>query len=72
MTTAASARMKLQRAFAQEFLCPWAALDAFTDERGTDDDAIADAADDSLVDELLILSSLVNQRKMPRDRLRDW
>lgn len=32
VTTAATARMKLQRAFAQVFLCPWAALDAFRDE----------------------------------------
>jgi hypothetical protein len=69
VTRAGTAMQKCERAFAQELLCPWADLDAFTDERGVDDEAIADAADHFQVSDWTVLSALVNNRKIPRDRL---
>lgn len=65
----ATALQKFERAFAAEFLCPWRDLDAFTDECGTDDDAIAEAAAHFDVSEMLVLSSLVNKGKVHRARL---
>ena len=60
---------KYERAFAQEFLCPWEELDAFTDTEGTDEDGIADAAEYFQVSEWLIRTTLVNRGKLQRDRL---
>lgn len=64
-----SALQKVERAFAQEFLCPWAALDAFTNEHGLDEDALSDAAEHFQVSEWTVRSTLVNRGKIPRDRL---
>lgn len=64
-----SALQKMERAFAQEFLCPWTALDAFTDERGLDDDALIEAAEHFQVSEWVVRSTLVNRGKISRDRL---
>jgi len=64
-----TALQKFERSFAQELLCPWTALDAFTDERGLDDDALADAAEQFFVSEQVIRSTLVNKKKLARDRL---
>lgn len=64
-----TALQKLERSFAQELLCPWGDVDAFTDEHGTDDDGIADAAEHFAVSEQVIRSVLVNKRKLPRSRL---
>jgi hypothetical protein len=69
VTDARTALQKVERSFAQEFLCPYAALDAFTDERGLDDDGIADAAEHFGVSQRLILSTLINKKKLPRNRL---
>lgn len=69
VTTGKTALQKVQRAFAQEFLCPFAALDQFTDENGLDMEGIADAADYFGVSPLLVVSTLVNNKKLPRDRL---
>jgi hypothetical protein len=52
-------------------LCPWRDLDAYTDEHGTSDDAMADAADYFSVREKLILTTLVNKHKVPRSRLEE-
>ncbi len=68
VTTTSTALQKADRSFAQELLCPWEALDAFTDERGLDDEAIEDAANHFDVSELLVLSTLVNKHKVPRHR----
>lgn len=64
-----TALQKFERSFAQELLCPWTALDAFTSERGMDEDAIAEAAEHFVVSDQLIRSTLVNKRKLARDRL---
>jgi hypothetical protein len=69
MTDATTALQKLERSFAQEFLCPFAALDTFTDEHGLDDDGIAAAAESFGVSQRLILSTLVNKKKLGRERL---
>ncbi len=69
VTTGKSSLQKLERSFAQELLCPWASLDAFTDEHGLSDDAIADAADHFGVSEWTTISALVNRGKLGRDRL---
>ncbi len=60
---------KLERSFAQELLCPWEELDAFTNDHGIDDDGIADAAEHFAVSQLLVETTLVNNGKLPRDRL---
>lgn len=54
---------KYERAFAQELLCPWAELDAFTDEQGTGDGAISDAAERFMVSDQLIRATLSNKKK---------
>ena len=69
VTDAGTALQKFERAFAQALLCPWADLDAFTDESGTDDDGIAEASAYFEVSELLVRSALVNKEKIPRGRL---
>lgn len=69
VSTAGTALQKFERSFAQEFLCPWEALDAFSDDRGTDDDGIADAAEHFQVSEQVVLNTLVNKGKLPRSRL---
>jgi hypothetical protein len=72
VSKAETALQKFERSFAQELLCPWQDLDAFTDKSGTDNDGIADAAAHFSVSELLILSTLVNKGKIPRNRLAAW
>ncbi len=69
VTNRYSALQKLERSFAQEFLCPWAALDAFTNEHGVDDDALNEAAEHFQVSEWTVRSTLVNRGKISRDRL---
>jgi hypothetical protein len=69
VTDAPTATQKVERSFAQEFLCPWIDLDAFTDEHGLDDDGIAEAAEHFGVSEHLVLSTLVNRKKLSRERL---
>jgi hypothetical protein len=69
VTDAATALQKVERSFAEELLCPFAALDAFTDEHGLDDDGIDDDAEHFGVSQRLILSTLVNKHKLGRQRL---
>lgn len=69
VTERGTALQKLERSFAQEFLCPWAALNAFTDEHGLDDEALVDAAQHFQVSEYVVRSTLVNRGKVPRTRL---
>jgi hypothetical protein len=69
VTNRDSALQKVERSFAQEFLCPWTALDAFTTEHGVDDEALVDAAEHFQVSEWTVRSTLVNRGKISRDRL---
>ena len=52
VTAGDTALQKVERSFAQELLCPWSALDAYTDEHGLDDDDLEDAATHFQVSEL--------------------
>jgi Zn-dependent peptidase ImmA (M78 family) len=69
VTRADSALQKLERSFAQELLCPWSALNAYTDEHGMHDEALIDAAEHFQVSEWLVRSTLVNRGKLSRHRL---
>jgi hypothetical protein len=69
VTESKTSLQKYQRAFAQELLCPWDRLDAFTDESGTDDDGVREAALRFGVSELCVVSTLVNRRKISRESL---
>ena len=69
VSDADTASQKLGRSFAQEFLCPWEELDAFTDERGTDEDGVFEAAEHFMVSEHVIITTLVNKGRIPRSRL---
>lgn len=64
-----TALQKGERAFAQEFLCPWSALDAFTEESGTDDEGVEEAASYFQISTWAVRSSLVNHGKLSRERL---
>jgi hypothetical protein len=66
VTDAKTAMQKSERAFAQEFLCPWVELDEFTDEHGLDEEGLAEAADHFKVSEQVVLTTLVNKKKLPR------
>ena len=68
-TTAKTSRQKFQRAFAQEFLCP---VDALIKRLGTshpEDDEIQAAAKHFQVSPLLVRTTLVNHKILPRDEL---
>lgn len=65
-THAKTARQKFQRAFAQEILCPFAALDAFFGGEIPDDDKMEDAAAHFQVSPLLVETTLVNHDRLPR------
>lgn len=69
VTKGDSALQKIERSFAQELLCPWEALDAFTDEQGVDADGILEAAEHFQVSEYVVRTTLVNRGKMSRDQL---
>jgi hypothetical protein len=69
VTTAATAWQKVERAFAQELLCPWTELEAYTDRKALDDDVIADAAEHFEVSPYVVLATLVNKKRLSRARL---
>ena len=68
-TAARMSRQKFQRAFAQEFLCPFDQLREFMGTGDPDDDRIEDAAKYFHVSPLLITTTLVNKGVLPRDML---
>jgi Zn-dependent peptidase ImmA (M78 family) len=72
VTGAYTAFQKFERAFAQEFLCPWEDLDMFINEHGTDEDAITEAAETFVVSERLVVATLVNKGKASRNRLQEY
>ena len=68
-TDAKTERQKLQRAFAQAFLCPFDELQDFFRVDAPTDDTIEDAAAHFEVSPLLIKSTLVNKGVLDRDVL---
>ncbi len=69
VSEAGTALQKFERSFAQELLCPWAELDAFTNERGANEEGVLEAAEHFDVSEYVIISTLVNNGKISRRRL---
>lgn len=68
-THAKTSRQKFQRAFAQELLCPYAALDQFFGSASPEDDAMEEAAAHFEVSPLLVETTLVNRGRLPRSEL---
>ena len=70
-TDAKTERQKFQRAFAQEFLCPFSELAEFLGSGIDDpnDELIEDAADHFQVSPLLVKTTLVNRQLMDREAL---
>ena len=71
-TRAKTRRQKFQRAFAQEFLCPFDDLMGFLGTAALDDDDIEDAASHFKVSSSVIKTTLVNNGVLPRETLDDW
>ena len=69
VTNAVTDRQRFQRAFAQEFLCPFDALRNFFKDENPDDDLMEDAAHHFQVSEVAIRSILVNKSILERERL---
>ena len=69
VTDAKTARQKFQRAFAQEFLCPFSALSDFLGTAEPTDDRIEEAADLFDVSPLLVKTTLVNRGVLGREVL---
>lgn len=65
-TTARTYRQKFQRAFAQEFLCPYSELQKQFDVDQSSDDDIAEAAEIYGVSTFLIKTTLVNKGTLDR------
>ena len=68
-TDAKTARQQFQRAFAQEFLCPYEALRARLDNMMPDEDDIVDAAAHFQVSTRVIETTLVNKGELYREAL---
>jgi Zn-dependent peptidase ImmA (M78 family) len=68
-THAKTSRQKFQRAFAQEFLCPFDALMEKIQTEQPDEDAIAEAAAHFHVSPLTVRTTLVNRHKLDREAL---
>jgi Zn-dependent peptidase ImmA (M78 family) len=64
-------RQKFQRAFAQEFLCPYTELKSYLGSGRLDDEAIEDAASYFQVSPLLIRTTLVNKGMLERNVLQE-
>ena len=68
-TRSITSRQKFQRAFAQEFLCPFEALKEHLNSEAPDSDDIHDAAQYFDVSPLMIQTTLVNKGVLGRDTL---
>ncbi len=68
-TEAKTSRQKFQRAFAQEFLCPFEALLEKIQTDHPDEEDIADAADHFGVSPHLVRTTLVNKGELEREAL---
>ena len=72
LTRARTSRQRFQRAFAQEFLCPFTELQDFLGAALPGDDDIDDAAAHFEVSPLTIRTTLVNRGVMERETLDEW
>lgn len=72
VTNEGTARQKHQRAFAQEFLCPFTDLLEYIESPRPTDEEIDDAADYFKVSPLLVKTTLVNKGVLDRDSLGEW
>ena len=68
-TTVITSRQQFQRAFAQEFLCPYHSLSETIDTDGPDEDDIEYAADHFGVSTWVVVCTLVNNHAMAREAL---
>ena len=68
-TNASTARQKFQRAFAQEFLCPYQNLIEWMDTESPDEDLMEAAAEHFEVSPLLVNTVMVNRGDLPRSDL---
>lgn len=68
-TRASTARQKFQRAFAQEFLCPFNSLREYMNSEEPDDDDIEAAAEHFAVSTRLVETTLVNRGVLDRSIL---
>ena len=75
-TRSTTSRQKFQRAFAQEFLCPFEALkshlEVHLDAETPSDDSIDDAAQYFEVSPLTVRTTLVNKGVLGRETLPNW
>ena len=71
-TGSRTARQRLQRAFAREFLCPFEDLQEFIGHRHPGRDEIEDAADHFQVSELAVTNTLVYKGIIGREALADY
>ena len=72
VTDSKTSRQKFQRAFAQEFLCPFDELREYFGDKMPSSDDVHDAADYFDVSPLMIQTMLVNKRVLSRESLDDW
>ena len=71
-TRSKTSRQKFQRAFAQEFLCPFDALREHVKSGAPTSDEIDDAAQYFGVSPIVIHTTLVNKGMLERESLDDW
>jgi len=71
-TNATTARQKFQRAFAQEFLCPYPDLIEWMNTTSPNDDVLEAAAEHFEVSPLLINTAMVNHGHKPRTELENF
>ena len=72
VTGSLTSRQKFQRAFAQEFLCPFGALEEYIGQGTPSRDTVNEAADHFNVSPLMIHTTLVNKDVLDRETLLNW
>ena len=71
-TRVTTSRQQFQRAFAQEFLCPYDELKETIGTDALDEDDIEYAAYHFDVSTWVVMCTLVNNHALPREALADW
>ena len=72
VTSSWTSRQKFQRAFAQEFLCPFGALEEYIGQGMPSRDKVNEAAEHFSVSPLMIHTTLVNKGVLDRETLLNW